>query len=227
MMIVALMAAAASTAFAGDSDALKSILKAKTYAEAVSLVNANLGQLADNAEKAKAYNKLVDLAIDKVSKEQSVIASNQMAEQMGTGKVEQYDTVGFYDAVLDAFKAANECEKYDLESFAIDDTHKYHEQDGVDFIDSAAAYDAGSGELTVFVINRDWEDCADFTLDITGLTGMRFEGHTEMFNEKGVSTDGADQDLAPVPATDTVCDDMTVKAELKPLSWNVFRFVKA
>ncbi len=113
MMIVALMAAAASTAFAGDSDALKSILKAKTYAEAVSLVNANLGQLANSAEKAKAYNKLVDLALDKVSKEQGTITSNQMAQQMGTGKVEAFDTVGFYDAVLDAFKAANECEKYD------------------------------------------------------------------------------------------------------------------
>jgi alpha-N-arabinofuranosidase len=126
-----------------------------------------------------------------------------------------------------SLKTAVECEKYDLESFAIDDTHKYCEQDQVDFIDSAAAYDAASGELTVFVINRDWEDCADFTLDITGLTGMRFEGHTEMFSENRTPNEEADKNLAPVPATDTVCEDMTVKAELKPLSWNVFRFVKA
>ena len=97
----------------------------------------------------------------------------------------------------------------------------------MDFIDSAAAYDAGTGELTVFVINRDWEDSADFTLDITGLTGMRFEGHTEMFTEDHTPKEEADLSLAPAPAKDTVCDDMTVKAELKPLSWNVFRFVKA
>jgi alpha-N-arabinofuranosidase len=120
-----------------------------------------------------------------------------------------------------------ECEKYDLESFAIDDTHKYHEQDQVDFIDSAAAYDAGTGELTVFVINRDWEESADFTLDITGLTGMRFEGHTEMYSEDRTPKEGENPDLVPRPAADTVCNDMTVKAELKPLSWNVFRFVKA
>ncbi len=56
MMIVALMAAAASTAFAGDSDALKSILKTKSYAEAASLVSSSLSQLASPAEKAKAYN---------------------------------------------------------------------------------------------------------------------------------------------------------------------------
>ncbi len=113
MMIVALMAAAASTAFAGPSDALKSILKSKSYDEAAGLVKANLGQLANSAEKAKAYNKLVDLALDKVTKEQSIITSNQMAEQLGQGKVEPYDTVGFYSSLLDAFNAADECEKYD------------------------------------------------------------------------------------------------------------------
>ena len=41
IMIMAMMAVAASTAFAGDSPALKSILKAKTYAEAESLLNSS------------------------------------------------------------------------------------------------------------------------------------------------------------------------------------------
>ena len=109
----------------------------------------------------------------------------------------------------------------------MDDTHKYHEQDGVDFIDSAAAYDPETGDLTVFVINRDWEDVADFTLDVTGLTGMRFEGHTEMFSEDKAPKSETDPSLKPVEAKETICKDMTVKAELKPLSWNVFRFVKA
>jgi len=113
MMIVALMAAAASTAFAGDTDALKSILKAKTYAEAEALVKSNLGQLANAAEKARAYNKLVDLAMNKVSEVQAVMNANQVAEQMKTGKVEAYDTIGFYQALGQAFNAAEECEKYD------------------------------------------------------------------------------------------------------------------
>ncbi|MBO7601136.1 MAG: hypothetical protein J6S95_08320 [Lachnospiraceae bacterium] len=67
---------------------------------------------------------------------------------------------------------------------------------------------------------------ADFTLEITGLKGFKFEGHTEMFSD-GSEKDEKDPGWAPVPATDTRIEDMTVKAELKPLSWNVFRFVKA
>jgi len=118
-----------------------------------------------------------------------------------------------------------ECEKYDLESFAVDDVHKYHEQEGVDYVDSAAAYDEETGELTVFVINRDWEENADFELDVTGLKGFKFVEHTEMFND-GKAKDEKDPCWAPVPASGTTCNDMSVKAELKPLSWNVFRFVR-
>ena len=113
MMIVALMAAAASTAFAGDSETLKSILKAKTYAEAESLVKSGLGQLVDASEKARAYNKLVDLAMAKVTEVQAVMNANQVAEQMKQGKVVPYDTIGFYTALTQAYDAALECDKYD------------------------------------------------------------------------------------------------------------------
>ena len=79
LMMVALMFLGTSAAFAADSEALKAILKAKTYNEAAELVKASLGQLANDAEKAKAYNKLVELALDKVNKEQTIMTSNQMA----------------------------------------------------------------------------------------------------------------------------------------------------
>ena len=52
-VIAAVMIFASSTAFAGDSDALKNILKSKAYAEAESLLKSSLGQLADKAEKAQ------------------------------------------------------------------------------------------------------------------------------------------------------------------------------
>ena len=54
IMIAALMILSTSAAFAGDSDVLKTILKAKTYAEAEQLVKSSLGQLANDGEKAKA-----------------------------------------------------------------------------------------------------------------------------------------------------------------------------
>ena len=106
----ALMLAASSVAFA--QDAVKEVLKAKNYADAQALVKANLSSMS-NADKAKAYNKLVDLSFEKINKEQSVITANQMAEQFKQGKVEAYDTLGFYNALADALTNAIECEKYD------------------------------------------------------------------------------------------------------------------
>ena len=113
LMIAAMMLLTTSAAFAGDSEALKAILKAKTYAEAQELVKANLNQLANDAEKAKAYNKLVDLAMEKVSKEQATITANQMAKQFGQGKETAYDTLGFNKAVYDAINDAILCNEYD------------------------------------------------------------------------------------------------------------------
>ena len=52
LMIAALLIFASSAAFAGDSDALKAILKAKTYTEAEGLLKSNLAQLTTAAEKA-------------------------------------------------------------------------------------------------------------------------------------------------------------------------------
>ncbi len=114
LMIVAMMAVAASTAWAGDSDALKKIMKAGSYAEAESMIKSSLSALANDAEKAKAYNKLVDLAMQAVNKEMNVITSNQMAEQLGQGKVTPFDTLSFYSSLSKAFAAAKECEKYDI-----------------------------------------------------------------------------------------------------------------
>ncbi len=110
VMMIALMFAASSAAFA--QDAVKEVLKAKTYAEAQALLKSNLSGMTD-ADKAKAYNKLVDLSFEKINKEQNTINANQMAEQFKQGKVEAYDTLGFYNAINDALDNAIECDKYD------------------------------------------------------------------------------------------------------------------
>ncbi|MBQ4307293.1 MAG: alpha-L-arabinofuranosidase [Lachnospiraceae bacterium] len=114
-----------------------------------------------------------------------------------------------------------ECEKFDVASFAIDDNHKSPEQKDVDLIDCAAAFNEEKGELTVFVINRDWEEDAEFTLNVSELDGYRFDSHYEMFSE-----DLESNDAAPVKNEETKADGTVVTAGLKKLSWNVFRFVK-
>ena len=108
LMMMAMMLVASATAFAGDSDALKAILKAKDYQEAQSLINSSLDQLADNVEKAKAYNKLVDLAYDKYKKEDDIKTTNTVMK-----KNDPVDTDGMLEAGKIALQAAMECDKYD------------------------------------------------------------------------------------------------------------------
>lgn len=112
-MVAALMLLSTSAAFAGNSDALKAILKAQTYAEAADLLKANLSQLTDNTERASAYNKLYELALKKVSAEEQVQMENQTNEQMGKAATKTVDEKGLYEAVGQVFDAASEVVKYD------------------------------------------------------------------------------------------------------------------
>lgn len=111
LVIMAVLAVAATSAFA-QGDALKSIMKSKDYTEAEKLLNANLSSLS-NDQKAKAYNKLVELAMDKVSKEESTMNTNQLIVQMQQGNPEPYDTLGLFKAAYAAMKNGLECDKYD------------------------------------------------------------------------------------------------------------------
>ena len=107
-MMMAMMLVASATAFAGDSDALKAILKAKDFKEAQSLITSSLAQLTDASEKAKAYNKLVDLAYEKYKKEDDVKTTNMVMH-----KEDPVDTDGMLEAGKVALQAAMECDKYD------------------------------------------------------------------------------------------------------------------
>lgn len=109
LMMMAIMLVASATAFAGDSDALKAILKAKDYAEAEALVKSSISQLANDQEKAKAYNKLVDLAYAKFKKEDDTRITNQALK-----KNDPIDTEGMIKAGINALNAAIECDKYDV-----------------------------------------------------------------------------------------------------------------
>lgn len=104
------MVAATSSAFAQD---VKSVLKAKDYAEAKSQLDACLSSLS-NEDKAKAYNKLVEISLQKVNKEAATMSENQVMEQMGQkGGGKPVDTAGMYDALSKALNDAAECDKYD------------------------------------------------------------------------------------------------------------------
>ena len=107
-MIAAMMVLGAISAFAGDSDALKAVLKAKTYADAKALVEQNLGSMANDAEKAKAYNHLVELSMKQFNDQQSIIQMNQI-----TKKNDPVDMEAMNEGAYNALVAAQECYKYD------------------------------------------------------------------------------------------------------------------
>ena len=104
-----MLAVTATSAFAQD---IKSVLKAKDYAEAQSGLNSCLSSLNDE-DKAKGYNKLVDLSFDKFNKENAVAVEAQTLEQMGQKSNKTYDKQGMYDALLNGLNNALECDKYD------------------------------------------------------------------------------------------------------------------
>ena len=110
--MMAVMMVASATAFAGDSDALKAILKAKTYAEAEQLLNSSLSSLANDAEKAKAYNKLVDLAMDQFMAQSTIQTENQLAKQMGKEE-KPIDENLMSEMAYNALIAAQQCDIYD------------------------------------------------------------------------------------------------------------------
>ena len=107
-MIAAMLVLGATSTFAGDSDALKAVLKAKTYADAKALVEQNLGSMANDAEKAKAYNHLVELSMKQFNDQQSIIQMNQI-----TKKNEPVDMEAMNEGAYNALVAAQECYKYD------------------------------------------------------------------------------------------------------------------
>lgn len=108
LMIAAMMVLGTTSAFAGDSDALKAVLKAKTYADAKALVEQNLGSMANDAEKAKAYNYLVELSMKQFNDQQSIIQMNQI-----TKKNDPVDMEAMNEGAYNALVAAQECYKYD------------------------------------------------------------------------------------------------------------------
>ncbi|MDD7257524.1 MAG: hypothetical protein PUH24_04495 [Prevotellaceae bacterium] len=107
MIMVAVAALFAFSAYAQNPAAIKQLKGLKDYQEALGIVNSNL-QTMTNQEKAQAYNFLVDIALNKFDKENNIQLTNQVTKQETP-----YDKVGMCEAARNAVLAAIECDKYD------------------------------------------------------------------------------------------------------------------
>ncbi len=125
-----------------------------------------------------------------------------------------------------ALRTSVDCDTYDIPSYIVDDTNQYYEQNNVDFIDTAAAYNKETGELTIFAINRNWEDSNEIELDVSGFEGISFIEHIEMYTDdlsKRNTFENPDA-ITPVMNQETKFAKGILTGTVKPISWNVFRF---
>lgn len=104
LTVLALVALSSASMYAQD---IKTILGANDYNEVLNLIKSGESSLS-NEDKAKAYNKVVDLALAKYNKEAQVELSNQVKKENAA-----YDKDGMYKAAEIALNAAIECDKYD------------------------------------------------------------------------------------------------------------------
>ncbi len=127
-----------------------------------------------------------------------------------------------------SLQTVTSCETYDVDGYAIDDMNQYGDFTGVPYVQAAAALDEEAGSLSVFVVNTDWEESHAFTLDAAAFEGWKFVEHTALYSEDPEAYNDYDHPdtIVPVAVGDTACTAGQVSAELKPLSWNLFRFVK-
>lgn len=107
LMTMAVLVCMALAANAQNPAGLKQVLSAKTFSDATAALNSAVGSM-NAEEKAKAYNKLVDLSLDRFNKEQNIKLTNQV-----THKEDPYDKKAMYESAFNALKNAAECDKFD------------------------------------------------------------------------------------------------------------------
>ena len=107
LLTMALFACVAIAASAQNPAGLKQVMSSKSYQDAASALNSVVASM-NAEEKAKAYNKLVDLALDRFNKEQNVKLTNQALK-----KDDPFDKNAMYQSALNALNSAAECDKYD------------------------------------------------------------------------------------------------------------------
>ena len=82
--------------------------------------------------------------------------------------------------------------------------------------------------LNVFVLNRNWESDNDAVIDASGFKGYSFVEHIELHSDDFMAANTFENPdaIKPVVNPNTKCENGEVTANLKKLSWNVFRFEK-
>ena len=118
-----------------------------------------------------------------------------------------------------------ESETFDMPGYAIDDTSQYTGKDGVNYVDSACAWNQETGTLSIFVINRNETENYPLDLDLRGFSGLDDSSlsHYEIYSDdiSAITDPDHDDAFSPEKVSEAKIEDGVVKTHIRPLSWNV------
>ena len=119
-----------------------------------------------------------------------------------------------------------ESETFDMPGYAVEDTSQYTGKEGVNYIDSASAWNERKRQLTVFVINRNEDTEYPLRIDLKGFEGYHpyaiYTMNTD--DQKLRNTYGNDSAIMPQTEDKYEFENGELSLHVKPLSWNVLVF---
>lgn len=92
-------------------------------------------------------------------------------------------------------------------------------------VDAVATLDEGSGEVTIFAVNRDQEESTTLSVEVRSLPDVVVGEHTAVFDAdpEAVNTAAEPDRVVPTRLPDATVDGERVAAVLPALSWNMIR----
>jgi len=93
----------------------------------------------------------------------------------------------------------------------------------LDYLLASVVHDEESGRATIFALNRSARDAMELTVELRGLENRQLVSATELHHGdlKAKNTKAAPEAVKPANNTSVSVRASSVKAMLKPLSWNV------
>jgi alpha-N-arabinofuranosidase len=130
----------------------------------------------------------------------------------------------FHPFALTARYAKGEVLKLDVRSDQVE-TPQYG---GVAAVDAVATYDPETGDLALFIINRNAQAATQVELDLRSLGAVRVTGATVLANDdhRWAATSDDPDSVVPHDLT-TILADGTLSAELPAVSWAMVRLGRA
>ena len=127
-----------------------------------------------------------------------------------------------------SLQTITESETFDIPGYALNDTSQYVGKEGLPYVDTATAWDDENGNLNVFVINRNADSSYPLEIDIHNFGECEFVEQIELFCKDLEAKNSYEQPdlILPKAKKDSQLTEGKLTADIKPLSWNVFRFKK-